>query len=176
MTSQSMIIWSDQENLVGSIECYIFQSSHQSPFSLLCYRFNIFRRSIYLDPEWAIYRRSCCTFSRILIKFKLSIAGLHAWTQYSTCGLTYVLCSMSRATYFGPDAEQPWHLSFCRLETWISQIGPRDGSDESSGSANYFTFTAFYYGSVEVCLTKFIFVAGKRTRGSTGHWCAIVQI
>jgi len=63
-------------------------------------RFNIFRRSIYLDPEWAIYRRSCCTFSRILIKFKLSIAGLHAWTQYSTCGLTYVLCSIIACNLF----------------------------------------------------------------------------
>ena len=24
---------------------------------------------------------------------------------------------MSRATYFRPDAEQPWHLNFCRLES-----------------------------------------------------------
>ena len=24
---------------------------------------------------------------------------------------------VSRATYFRPDAEQPWHLSFCRLES-----------------------------------------------------------
>ena len=24
---------------------------------------------------------------------------------------------LSRATYFRPDAEQPWHLNFCRLES-----------------------------------------------------------
>jgi len=30
----------------------------------------------------------------------------------------------------------------------ISQSGPRDGSDASSGSVNYFAFTGIYYGSV----------------------------
>jgi len=38
-------------------------------------------------------------------------------------------------------------------------IGPRDGSDESSESAIYFAFTAFYYGSVEVSYILHSFLA-----------------
>jgi len=29
----------------------------------------------------------------------------------------YQVLQLSRATYFRPDAEQPWHLNFCRLES-----------------------------------------------------------
>jgi len=53
---------------------------------------------------------------------------------------------VSRAN-FRPGALATVALENCRRGdwTWISESGPRDGSDESSGSAKYFAFTGRYY-------------------------------
>ena len=96
----------------------------------------------------------------ILVEMSLFERGGSLWTQI-----------LSRD--FRPDAVATIALYSCRL---VSMNISRDGSDESSWSANYFALTGKYYGHVKLSTIQLVFLIAKWTRGSTCYWCAIVQI